>query len=63
VEHKKNEKPEPQFHSVRDVAAILGKCPRTVYRAVNAAKIKVIRCGSSVLIPSSEVKRICERGF
>ncbi|MGO9863042.1 MAG: helix-turn-helix domain-containing protein [Terriglobales bacterium] len=63
MEHKKNEKPEPEFHSVGYVAAVLGLCPRTVYRACNAGKIKVIRCGASVLIPTSEVRRVAEKGF
>jgi len=63
VEHKKNEKPEKQFHSVRDVAAVIGKCPRTVYRAVNAGKIKAIRCGASVLISADELRVICSKGF
>jgi excisionase family DNA binding protein len=63
MEHKRTERPEKQFHSVGEVAAVLDKCPRTIYRAVNAGKIKAIRCGTSVLIPAEELRRVCEQGF
>jgi excisionase family DNA binding protein len=63
MEHKKSEKPEKQILSVGYVAGLLGKCNRTIYRAVKAGKIRAVRFGGSVGIPADEVKRICERGF
>jgi len=63
VEHKKNEKPENQIHSVGYVAGLIDRCPRTIYRAIKAGKIRVIRFNNSLGIPADEVKRICERGF
>jgi len=63
VEHKKNEKPEKQFQSVGYVANVIGKCRRTIYRAIKDGKIKAVTFGTSVMIPASEVKRICEKGF
>jgi IS30 family transposase len=63
VEHGETEKPEKQIHSVRDVSGRIGKCPRTIYRAIKANKIRVIRFGASLGIPDDEVRRILERGF
>ncbi len=64
MERKKNEKPEKQIYSIGYVAGLIGKCDRTIYRAVKDGKIKAIRFGSTSLgIPADEVKRICERGF
>ena len=63
MEHRKNEKPEKQIHSVGYVAALLGKCDRTLYRAIRAGRIRVIRFNNSLGIPADEVKRICEKGF
>ena len=63
MEHRETEKPEKQIHSVRDVSGWIGKCPRTVYRAIKDGKIRVIRFGASLGIPDDEVKRILERGF
>jgi excisionase family DNA binding protein len=63
MDRKNSEKTEKQFHSVGEVAAVLDICPRTIYRAVSAGKIRAIRCGVSVLIPAVELQRICAKGF
>ena len=63
MNRNKPERPEKQFHSVGEVAAVLDKCPRTIYRAVSAGKIRAIRCGASVLIPADELRIICAKGF
>ena len=54
---------EKEFESVTDVARRIGKCYRTVHRAVQAGKIKSIRFGGSLMIPRREVEKILERGF
>jgi len=56
-------KPERQMHSIGDVSAVTGKCYATIHRAIKRGKIKTIRLGGSVMIPTSELRRICERGF
>jgi excisionase family DNA binding protein len=63
MEHKKTKKPAKEFHSVGYVAGVIGKCPRTVYRAIRSKKIESVRFGASVMIPADELKRICEQGF
>jgi excisionase family DNA binding protein len=61
--HKEADTPTKEFHTVGYVAGVIGKCPRTVYRAIKNGKIKAVTFGSSVMVPADELKRICERGF
>ena len=63
MERRKKEKPEQKIYTVGYAGALLGKCDRTLYRAIKAGKIQVIRMGGSIGISADEVKRICERGF
>lgn len=63
MDRKNTEKPEKQIQSVGYVAALIGKCPRTLYRAIRQGRIKAIRFGTSLGIPADEVKRLCERGY
>jgi excisionase family DNA binding protein len=63
VERNGKQKPLPQIQSVGYVAALISKSPRTIYRAIDAGKIRVIRFGNSLGIPADEVRRICEKGF
>lgn len=63
MERKKNEKPEQQFQSVGYVAALIDKCPRTLYRGIKTGKITAVRFGASVMIPRREVERILQKGF
>lgn len=59
----KKEKPEQQFQSVGYVAALIDKCPRTVYRAIRSGRITAVRFGASVMISRREVERIVAKGF
>jgi excisionase family DNA binding protein len=63
MERQKTEKPASEFVSVGYVADLIGKCRRTIYRAIKDGKIKAVTFGTSVMVPASEVKKICERGF
>jgi excisionase family DNA binding protein len=63
MEHKKGAPPTKEFHSVGHVAEVIGKCRRTVYRAVKEKKIKSVRFGASVMIPADELQRILVKGF
>jgi excisionase family DNA binding protein len=63
MECRKKTKPEQKIYSVGYVGALLGKCDRTLYRAIRAGKIQAIRMGGSIGISESELQRICERGF
>jgi len=58
------EKPDSkELFRVKNVADRLSVCERTIRRAIADGKIKVIRLGSSVLIPRQEVERLITRGF
>src|ERR1700760_1438011 len=59
----KTERPERLLHSIRYTSEVTGLCYRTIWRYAKEGKIKAVRCGSSVLIPADEVKRICKEGF
>lgn len=61
--HKQTETPTKEFHSVGYVAEVIGKCRRTVYRAIKDGKIRAITFGASVMIPADELKRIVTKGF
>jgi excisionase family DNA binding protein len=61
--HKQTDPPAKEFLTVGYVAEVIGKCRRTVYRAIKDGKIRAITFGASVMIPADELKRICERGF
>lgn len=63
MERKRTNEPEKQIDSVRDVSAMTGKHPRTIYRAIKTGRIRTIRLGASIGIPHAEVRRILERGF
>ena len=54
---------EKEFSTIRELSQRIGKCYRTVHRAVQAGKIKSVRFGSSRLSPRSEVQRVLVRGF
>ena len=56
-------KPEPTLYRVKDVAEKLSLTYRTLHRAIKAGRVHAIRCGGAVLIPATELHRICERGF
>lgn len=51
------------FSSIRELSERIGKCYRTVHRAVQAGKIRTVRFGSSRMIPRREVERILQKGF
>jgi hypothetical protein len=63
MERKKTKRPEKQIDSVGDVSAMIGKHPRTIYRAIKTGRIKTIRLGASIGIPHAEVERILAKGF
>jgi excisionase family DNA binding protein len=52
-----------EFDSLKEFSQRIGKTYRTVHRAVQDGKIKVIRFGGSVMIPRQEVERILNHGF
>ncbi len=54
---------EKEFSSIRELAARIGKCYRTVHRAVKSGKIKSVRFSGSVMIHQSEVQRVLHKGF
>lgn len=56
-------KPEKQLHSVNDVCAATGKCYATIHRAIKRGRIRTVRLGGSVMVPTVELRRICEQGF
>ena len=51
---------------VREVAKILRKCPKTIYRWINEGKVfkegEVIRVNNSILIPEEEIRRVLSDG-
>lgn len=57
------EKPERLLHSIKHGSAVTGLCYRTLWRYAKLGKIKTVRCGSSLMIPAAELRRICEKGF
>ena len=54
---------EKEFNTIAELARRIGKCYRTIHRAVQQGKIKTIRFGSSRMIPRAEVERVLQRGF
>ncbi len=54
---------EKDFSTIKELSRRIGLCYRTVHRAVQDGKIKVVRFGGSVMIPRREVERVLERGF
>ena len=54
---------DKDFSTIKELSQRLGKCYRTIHRAVKAGRIKAVRCGGSVMIPRREVERILQRGF
>jgi excisionase family DNA binding protein len=57
------EQTQARFQSPRELATLTGKTYRTIQRAIKAGKIRTIRFGGSVMILSSEIKRILEHGW
>ena len=57
------EQASQRYHSLRDLAVVIGKGYRTVHRAKQQAKIKTKRFGGSVLIDPEEWARILKHGW
>ena len=54
---------QAEFVSLKQLAALIGTCYRTVHRAAQNNKIKTIRFQGLVKVPKREVERILTHGF
>jgi hypothetical protein len=59
----KNEQATQRFHSLRELAVVIGKAYRTIHRAARQGKIRTKRFGGSVLIDPEEWERILRHGW
>jgi predicted site-specific integrase-resolvase len=58
-----NNKTQRAAFSFSEAAKLFGKDRSWVYRHVKNGKIRVIRGFGAMLIPASEIERICEGGL
>lgn len=55
----------PQLMRVREVAQVLGQCPETIYRKVQAGELRAVRLGggrAALRIPRDELERFLTAG-
>jgi excisionase family DNA binding protein len=52
-----------QFYSMRELAALTGRCYRTILRVVQEKKIRSLNFGHAVVIPADEVERVLKHGW
>ena len=57
------EKATPEFEHLRELAERLGLNYRTVWRAVQEGRVRVVKFGGSLLVPKREVERILAQGW
>jgi len=53
-----NSKPERAAYKIKEFAALIGTCDKSVRRAIQRGKIKTIRIFRCPLIPRSELQRL-----
>jgi predicted DNA-binding transcriptional regulator AlpA len=62
MSNKTSDKTQRAAFSLNEAAGQFGKDRSWIYRMVKDGKIKVIKGYGSMMIPTSEIKRICEEG-